>query len=402
MRKILAVVFAAAVIAAAGLSCKKDHPSTAEHEDTRPAIEAGVMTVARQPMPDMYEAVGTVRAGRRSTLSAKVMGPVLSVAVQQGDRVAAGQELVIIEARDIDAQVRQAQAGQAQAMSGLSEVDAGIAATEAGMAAARADADLASKTYDRFRQLYDEKSVSRQEFDQVKAQRDKALAGLQAAEKQVKAMKAKRGQVTAQMAQAQAQADQARVMRGYAVITAPYAGVVAQKIAEEGQMAAPGMPLLVIEEDTDLRLEAAVDESRIGNISPGETAEVAIDALGGKTLEGVVVEIAPSGDAASRSFIVKVGLPREPGLLSGMFGRARFVSGETEKILIPSSALVAKGALQGVFVLDSQSRARFRVVRTGEAEGRAQVEVYSGLTPGEKIVTGKAAGLSDGRKVKER
>ena len=430
MNRVFAVIFAAAILAVTGVSCKHDKTGAALPGDAGAAVQVSTLTVSRAMAPDVYEAVGTVRANRSSTLSAKVMGAVMSVHVQEGDRVTAGQELVFIEARDIDAQVRQAQAGQAQASagyaqalaglaqagSGLSEADAGIAAAEAGLAAARADADLASKTFARYSQLYDEKSVSLQEFDQIRAQRDKAAAGVSAADKQVQAMRAKRKQALAQIDQAKAMVnqalamgqqssaavDQAQVMRAYAVIRAPYDGIVVRKIAEAGQLASPGMPLLVVEEDSDLRLEAAVDESRVSGIHIGDSADVRIDALGGESLPGVVQEITPTGDSASRSFVVKVGLPSAPGLMTGMFGRAQFLTGESEKLLIPVSALVARGSLQGVFIVDSGNVARFRVVRIGDPAGRSDVEVYSGLDPGEKIVSENADSLTDGRKVKER
>jgi multidrug efflux pump subunit AcrA (membrane-fusion protein) len=115
-------------------------------------------------------------------------------------------------------------------------------------------------------------------------------------------------------------------------------------------------------------------------------------------LPGKVVEIVPAADAASRSFLVKIELPAQAHLRSGLFGRAYFPRGEREALAVPRSALVSRGQLQGVYVLDNARIATLRYITLGKPNGE-QIEVLSGLQPGERLVASPGALELDGKKV---
>jgi RND family efflux transporter MFP subunit len=140
------------------------------------------------------------------------------------------------------------------------------------------------------------------------------------------------------------------------------------------------------------RLEAAVDESKLASIKAGQTVEVILDA--GRKQNARVSEIVPAVDAASRSYIVKIDLPASPQLRSGMFGRALFPLGAQSVTAIPAQALIERGQMQSVFVVEDNV-VRSRLVTTGR---RTQdfVELLSGLTAGEKVVLPVPQGLQDG------
>ena len=150
-------------------------------------------------------------------------------------------------------------------------------------------------------------------------------------------------------------------------------------------MAAPGVPLLTIEDTTRFRLEAIVDESQMGAVHLGEAVPVVIDSLGNQTITGKVVQIVPTADPASRTFTVKVDLPANPQIRSGLFGRARFARGERETMLVPQNAMIHRGQLDGVYVVGKDNIASLRYVTPGKPSGN-QVEVLSGLENGERIV----------------
>lgn len=171
------------------------------------------------------------------------------------------------------------------------------------------------------------------------------------------------------------------------------------KPAEVGIVAAPGVALVTLEEER-YRLEAAVPESAIGRIRIGQGAAVQIDALD-RERDGVVVEVVPAADPATRTVLVKVELPAAPRLRSGLCGRARFAVGERTVLTVPRAALVERGQLQGVFVVDPARRARLRLVKTGRALGE-RVEILSGLGDGERVVVEGLPGLADGRLVDVR
>jgi RND family efflux transporter MFP subunit len=166
---------------------------------------------------------------------------------------------------------------------------------------------------------------------------------------------------------------------------------------EPGDLAVPGQPLLVLDDFRAYRLEAEVGESAIGRVRMGQRVPVTLDALG-RTLEGRVAEIIPAADPASRTVTVKLELPADADLRSGLFGRAHFLVGERQALTVPLSALVERGQLTGVYVVDPRSVARFRLVTAGERRaGRA--EILSGLAAGERIAGDGTERLSDGVRV---
>jgi multidrug efflux pump subunit AcrA (membrane-fusion protein) len=112
---------------------------------------------------------------------------------------------------------------------------------------------------------------------------------------------------------------------------------------------------------------------------------VTIDALKNNQLQGKIVQIVPAADAASRSFLVKVELPVDARLRSGLFGRAQFARSERSALLIPRASVVERGQLQGVYVLDATQIAGLRYITLGRSTGE-QVEVFSGLQAGERLV----------------
>jgi RND family efflux transporter MFP subunit len=206
-------------------------------------------------------------------------------------------------------------------------------------------------------------------------------------------------QLDSKMAQAEQEVRAANIMRDYARLAAPFDGIVTARSVEPGNLAAPGAPLLTIEQDGAYRLEAQVDESRIPTMQPGQTVEVEMEALG-RRMNARVSEIVPAVDAASRSYLVKIDLPAAPQLRSGMFGRAVFPLGARTVVAIPASALVERGQLQSVFVAEDGA-ARTRLITTGE-RSKGVVEVLSGIGAGEKVVAPVPTGLQDGARLEVR
>lgn len=378
--------FALAPIALVALSaCGGKHaPETAK---TAPAAKVSV-TVAPLVMtewPDSFEAVGTVRARTATTLSSRVMGTVLEVRVQAGDRVAAGQTLVTVDSRDLETGQRQAQAGLDEAKSAIPEADSAIAS-------AQAQLELAQSTLRRMKELYDKRSLSAQEFDEFSSRVKVHEAALAMA-------RARRNQINDKIRQAEQAVQQASIARGYAEVKAPFAGLVIARRTEPGALAAPGAPLLELEQSGTYRLEASVEESRLAAVKQGATVGVAIDAIEAP-LTGRVAEIAPSVDPGSRAFLAKIDLPAHPALRGGLFGRARFATGQRQVLAVPRAAVVAQGQLQSVMV-EEGGFARARLVSLGAAREEA-VEVLSGLRAGDRVILPRPAGLADGAPVEVR
>jgi RND family efflux transporter MFP subunit len=351
----------------------------------QPAIAVQTAAVSAQEWPAVYQATGTVRARTATVLSSKVMAYVREVSVQVGDRVREGQLLVTLDAQDLESNVRRAQAADAEVASAIPEADNGVAG-------AKANLDLAQSTFKRMEELASRKSISNQEFDEASARLKSAQANWEMA-------RAKRTQLDSKRAQVQQEIRAASIIRDYTRIAAPFSGVVTAKTVEPGTLAAPGAPLLTVEREGTYRLEANVDESRLAFVKPGQTVEVDLDSLD-RRLTAHVSEIVPSVDAASRAYIVKIDLPVVPNLRSGVFGRAGFAMGARKVLAIPPAAVVERGQLQSVFVMED-GMVRTRLVTIGE-RGQSAVEVLSGLSEGEKLVSPVPAGLTDGARVEVR
>jgi len=188
----------------------------------------------------------------------------------------------------------------------------------------------------------------------------------------------------------------AQAALSHATITAPYAGIVADKLCEVGDLATPGKPLFTIEQADDYRLEAYVPE-RFAHVVPvGATVHVLVEAVGGEC-DAVIGEVVPANDPASRSFLIKADLHRRKPLKSGMFGRAQIRVGERTGLFVPKSAVRERGQLSFVFVAQD-GRARMRLVRLGKTFGD-KVELLSGVEPGETLIVSADGDLSDGRRI---
>lgn len=381
MKTALASMIAAALFL---VSCGGEKPRRTEAASA-PPVRIQAAAVCSQQWPTVYEATGTVHARTTAVVSSKVMAYVQQVSVQVGDRVRAGQVLITLDARDQEANLRRAEAARTEVQSTIPEADNGVAAAQANL-------NLARSTFRRMEELASKKSISNQEFDEASARLKGAQAGYEMA-------RAKRTELDSKLAQVEQEIRSAGIMRDYATLTAPFAGVVTAKSVEPGNLAAPGSPLLTLEQDGVYRLEASVDESKLPFVRTGQTVGVALETLD-RRLSARVSEIVPAVDAVSRAYTVKIDLPAVPNLRSGMFGRALFPLGSREVAAIPAAALIERGQLQSVFVVED-GVARTRLVTTG-ARSKDGVEILSGLSKSETVVSPVPVGLDDGAKVEVR
>jgi membrane fusion protein, multidrug efflux system len=303
-----------------------------------PTITVQVHQVESKARVATEDVVGTVRARLRSVIEAKVTGKVESLVVVPGHPVRAGDILATIEAREIQARLDQAQAVRQQA-----------------------EADLK-----RYASLLEQKILAQSEYDNAQAK----------------------------FRVAQGAVSEAETLLGYTKVVAPFDGVITRKHVDVGDLAAPGKPLLEMEDPRALRLEADVPEAAISRLALGDRLPVWISSIE-RSLEGQVSEIAPAADPGSRTFLVKCDLPASASLRTGQFGRVSIPVGETLALRVPVSAVVQRGQMELVFVL-SNSHAHLRIVKTGKRVGN-EVEIVSGLSAGESVVVDDAAGLSDGQ-----
>lgn len=395
VKRIILVIFVTAMVCSCSQKTEPEPPA---------AIAEGlkIETLKSSLVDDYYEAVGTVKAKNSSVVAAKVMGNIVALHVREGDTVRAGQTLLEIDNRDAGIQLQKTQAGVRETQDSLEEVERSIRAAESARAAAQANEKLAKTTLKRYQMLFERRSVSPQEFDEVRTKYEVAQAESERADRLLQAASARQKQMRARVDQARADVANARVYVGYSRITAPIDGVVVARQTDVGYMATPGMPLLTIENNSHYQLHASVEESQLGKIHLHDQALVTLEALENNELTGTVDEIGPAADPATRSYIVKIGLVNVAGtqLRSGMYGKTRFVIGQRKILSVPQAAVAQQGQLLGVFVVDQSGMARLRLVKTGRVAGD-RVEVLSGLNEGEEIISEGTTALRDGIRVRE-
>ncbi len=305
-----------------------------------PTATVKVEEARPDPATSAEDAPGTIRPVRSAILAAKVTGAVTEIDADPGRVVKREEVLARIDDREIRARLD----------------------------SARATLEQASTDFTRYEKLHGERVVTAQEFEAARSR----------------------------LRSAQAAVDETTSLLGYCSITAPFDGVVTRRFVQRGDLATPGRAIAEVEDPGALRLEAQVPESLMGRVRIGDTIAIAVDAAR-VTVPGKVGEIAPASDPASRTTLVKIDLPSNPALRSGMFGRARIPTDAAPSLRVPEAAVLARGQLDLVYVV-RDGVAQLRIVRTGRREG-GRVEILSGLDASEAVVVEGASALADGQAV---
>jgi RND family efflux transporter MFP subunit len=313
-------------------------------------LPSGVVTIEKLPVN--YTSTGTVVSDQRIEVSSRSIGYIREILVHEGEEVAKGELLIKLDSSDVEGAVTQAETELKTATLALQD----------------ANIDL-----QRFNDLYKNGNVSESQIRKMRLFRDSAQEARH---------------------KAQAALKTAHSQRQYISISSQIRGVVVARHHREGDLATPGKSILTIESTQGLLFETYVAESQISKIDRGDKVQVSIDALD-LTLEGTVARVVPVGDPITRRYKVKIALPNETGLLSGMFGRVHFVLKTRDSPVIPRDALIKRGGLQGVFVIDEKNKAYFRWLQLG-INNAENIEVRAGLLGGERIITAAHPPLREG------
>lgn len=310
------------------------------------AQAADQLAVAKAEYRDVaqtYSVEGVVEAVRQSTVSAQISGRVKEVNFDVGDTVRKGQIILRIDERET-----------AQALAG----------SQAQVMQAQAALTQAKASYERSLQLFEQKYISQSALDKAKADFEMAQA---------------------QAAASEAGESQSALARGYAAVIAPFGGVVAARLVELGEMVTVGKPLMIGFDPSQMRVIVNVPQYKLAEIGIHPKVNVELTSLK-RWVRAAAVTVQPSADVRTHSTQVRVTIPaNEKGVYPGMFVRAHFVVGKTNKLLIPASAVVRRSEVVAVYVVDDKGVAKLRQVRLGEASGENEIEVLVGLKPGENV-----------------
>lgn len=306
-----------------------------------PRIPGQEYIATERDVADIVDWPGVVRARLVANVAPRVMARIAAVPVVMGNAVQTGDPLVVLDDRDLHAKREQARAQ---------------------VAAAEAEADHAGQEERRARALYEQRAATQQDVDAAVARARAARAALQRAR-----------DVLAE----------AEVGLGETVLRAPFAGIVAARLADPGDLAVPGQPVVIVHDPASLRFEAAVGEACSEGLVADATFPVQLDAPA-KELLAQLREVSPQADAVTRTVRIKLDLPPAGDIRPGAYGVVRVPCGRHRALLVPAGAVSRRGQLEFVYVV-SAAGTELRHVRCGKRHGE-QIEILSGLAPGERVL----------------
>ena len=297
--------------------------------DATPTGAPATVIVQLREVDIGFPVEATVEAVRQATVAAQIAGRVLEVRVDAGQRVKQGELLMRLDARE-------------------------AAGSDA---SARATLVQAGAAYERSKSLHAQKFISQAALDQ-------AAAGFKAA-------------------QGAAAASGAGASHG--TVTAPIAGIVAQRHVEQGEMATPGLPLLTLFDPKGMRVIASLPQYKLAELKKSTRARIEFPESG-RWIDVQRMEILPTVDARSHTATARLYLPENiEGVVPGTYARAHFIIGKARKITVPPAAVLRRGEVTAVYVLDQKGAARLRQVRLGEAVAGGEIEVLAGINSGERV-----------------
>lgn len=327
---------------------------------------------------------GVLVPNRTVNIYSKIAGQVKAVAADVGGRVRQGEVLVQIDAKELNAQLRVAEAATAGMADQAEQAKAGIET-------ARLNLDMAQRAYERTKTLFDTQVVTQSQLDDAKDRLQLAQAALQSANRQYRTVSG------SGLAQAEAQENYIRVQLSNSTITSPIDGIVTNRNVNPGEIAPLSAPLMAIADTSSLKLQGNVPQEAVVRLAVGDKVTVSVDGISGQGYAGTITQVGPIGAATGQYFPVAVSLKNDGRLLAGMTAKASLSLTSSEGVIVPLAALFAQDGKEFLYVV-ADGKARKRAVSLGAQSG-PEAQVLSGLTAGEAVAVSNVGLLQDGVEV---
>ncbi|MBD1910922.1 MULTISPECIES: efflux RND transporter periplasmic adaptor subunit [unclassified Leptolyngbya] len=380
----------------------QSRPGGGPSQDGPTSVETAIAQTGS--LESAKEFTGTTQPARLVALRAQTEGQLLNLAVDVGDTVSQGQALGQLDDRLLVASLRQAEAELASRRSAVAQAQAEVSNSQAQAAQASVQLQQAIADAERFQQLATDGAVTTQQAEQAQTERLAAEQALRSAEEQVRTR-----QQAVRAAQAQVVAQEATVAevgqrRAYSTLKAPINGAVLERLRQPGDLVRPGEEVVQLGDFSGVKVVVPVSELELSRVTVGQSVQVRLDAFPDRPFSGQVARIAPAADAAARLVPVEIYVPNgDRRITGGLLARVTFQSGPQTRVVVSEQALeLGEAPEPTVFVLDQSGESPKVVARTVQVGDRANgnVEILSGLKPGETLVTRSSGPLSDGQSVK--
>src|SRR5215510_1850679 len=405
----LLLVAVAAFIAACGGSKANVRKEEAAANTPPPAVEVTTAAAIKRDLPRFFEATGSLAGDQQTDVAPQTSGKVVAVGVDIGSPVKRGQMLVRLDDAELKLRVEQAtaQVNQAKAAVRQAEEKIGLRPGQAfdpnrvaEVAAAKVTWDLAEKNLRRAEKLIESGDVSREFYDQQRAQRDQLKEQYEVALAQARQNYAAVEVARTNVANAEAALNLAKQNLSYAVIPSPMDGFVSERTADLGEYVSPQQKVATVVRTNPLRICIDIPEQAIQEVHVGQSVSATTSAWPDRNFSGRVARIAPNVSAQSRTLTVEAEIDNGSGALKpGQFANVRILEERAEPaVLVPARAVVTEAGVSRVFVIKN-GHAEQRLVQTGQTEGDL-IEVRQGVAADEQVATSNVEQLTDGVAVK--
>lgn len=338
-----------AALALSGCSGKEKDGSSKKTEESIPVVK--VETVHSRVVDQLGTYTATVEAQIINNISSSMPNRIKQILVDEGQRVAAGQRVVVLD-------------------------DVNTFSYETQVDNARANLKNVQLNYNRALELYKIGGGTKQQVDNMEIQLTNARNALSQAERTL------------------------RNARENTVLTSPISGVVTARNYDPGDMTG-NLPILTVARIQPVKLVVNVTESELPKVHKGMPASITFDTYGDEEFSGVVSTVMPTIDPRSRTFGVEITLGNADGrVLPGMFGRATLNLGKADRVVVPDKAVVKQqgSGNQYVYVLNTDGTVSYNHVQLGQRLSD-EYELISGVESGSQVVTTGQAKLANGIKV---
>jgi RND family efflux transporter MFP subunit len=326
---------------------------------------------------------GVLMPNQSLQIFSKDAGLVQSVGAAAGDRVSAGQVLVQIDTKELNAQLQQAQAA-------VQAVRDQAAQAEIAISNSKSNLDLVQKTYDRTRALFESGAASQSDLDTAGNSLDQAKNAYANANEQYQTA------MGSGLAQAEAAANLLQVEIGNGTIVSPINGIVSSRSIDPGGMASTAAPLMSVDDDSILKLQGSADQNAVPLMAVGQQVPVTVDALPGQGFEGTITQIGPEA-LATGQYPVVISVKNPGALLSGMTAVGTVKLTTPPGVVVPASAVQSNSGADYIFVVQGGTVSRRRVtLGPGSA---TDILIASGVSSGEEVAASNVNTLQDGMAV---
>lgn len=394
------VLALAAVFTGAACSRTKSQPEATANAAVAATPEAVDVTTAAaitRSLQRTVEVVGSLAADEEVVIAAQAAGELSQLNVDFGSYVTQGQVIAVIDQRDAKLKVEQAEAALKQTMArlGMKEGEKFDSNQNAEVRQAKAQLDWSQMDLDRAAKLVENGDVSRSIYDQAVTQNNLAKARHQAAIDAV-------NQQLAIVEQQRASLSLAKKAITDTVVRAPISGAVKEKFANRGSYLAVGGRILSLVKINPLRLRADIPESSAAAVRKGQTMNLTVEALAGRTFTGRIVRIGPSLNEQTRALTVEAEVNNSGNQLRpGMFAKSQLITGnDSTAVMIPAKAILTTAGLSKVFVIEN-GKAVERIVKTGVSDGEL-IEIVEGVKANETVAISNLEKLEQGSVVTSR